>query len=70
MILQAVRDIAFGRPHEKHEVASWVQSGAFITVCDAADLHPDTVKRAISQISQIEDHEHRLWIMNRLRERL
>jgi hypothetical protein len=47
-----------------------MHSPSFEDVCDAADLHPDTVRKIVAQITMVEDHDKRVWLLARLRERL
>lgn len=70
MVLQAVKDLAIGTLREKNRAVAWMHSPSFEDVCDAADLHPDTVRKIVAQITMVEDHDKRVWLLARLRERL
>lgn len=47
-----------------------MHSRAFEEVCDAADLQPHTVRKIVTQLTMTDDHDQRVWLLARLRERL
>lgn len=70
VIMQALYDAALGSKDEKREALDWFTTAALHDACDSAGMVPSKVLSFLHQLLTEHDRAQRIWLMNRIRDRM